>query len=422
MLRIISILAITVFCRSIAPGQVAIHGRVLDKQTQEPIENVHISIPGNNSGTITDTNGKFIIEVRKVPVVLYFSHVGYIIENLLVKNNPYDRLTILLSEENIEIQQVTVVGERIRKISGGDALNVVDYKVYNDRLIVIGNPYKNLKGQRVYLMNLNGDTISSRKVSRSGRRIKFPEIMSPKLVYLIKDCFGEVQFLTRERVWQVYINGDSIFFLYPTKYKNFFKYLFPMSGYLDSTFLYQISDENYNHTYLIRKGCTDPIEVRTVFDPHGSFRYINPGKGFSKYVSAPAFAYNKGFLIFDFFGNEICFFTRDGKITHTIPIAFHQKEFVVAIFLRFFDLDQKNFTQKIFHDTAMGKFYAYYSLRKNGRQSLREIDLSTGKIIKVIEIPDYPNISNISVYNNTLYFLYNSKTPPYYQSLYRMRI
>jgi hypothetical protein len=86
------------------------------------------------------------------------------------------------------------------------------------------------------------------------------------------------------------------------------------------------------------------------------------------------------------------------------------------------DLDNKNFTQQVFFDSKTGKAYAFFRLKSTNMQSLREIDLETGKIERIIEIPDYLNISKIQVYDNTVYFLYDSKVYPFYRLLYRMVI
>jgi len=126
-------------------------------------------------------------------------------------------------------------------------------------------------------------------------------------------------------------------------------------------------------------------------------------------------------LIFDFFANHIQYFDSELKPVKKVPIVF-QNHPVKTLFGQYEDLDNQNFTQQVFYDSKTDKAYAFFRLKSTNLQSLREIDLETGKIERIIEIPDYPNISKIQVYDNTIYFLYDSKIYPFYRLLYRMAI
>ncbi len=140
-----------------------------------------------------------------------------------------------------------------------------------------------------------------------------------------------------------------------------------------------------------------------------------------KKVSAPIVRKDKQLYIFDFFANHIECFDDSLNTVKMIPITF-QNHTVKTLFGEYQDLDNKNFTQQILYDEKSVKAYAFFRLRSNNRHSLREVNLETGNIDRIIEIPDFPNISKIQVYDNVVYFLYDSKTYPFYRLLYRMTI
>lgn len=423
MTRRTILILILIFFTSHVSAQKRISGMVVDGKNGTPLSGVHVISSGEKSGSISDSHGKFSIELKNTPNRLYFSHLGYVIHSIVVNNKSSNKIRVELFPEQYEIAEVKVTGQRVERITNSDTINILDYQILKDRILFFGNPYKNANDTRIYLANLSGDTLSSRKVAKSGRMIKYPEILSPQLTHSFKDCFGHVQYLTRDKVWQVYIRKDSIFILYPSLYEDFLQFLFPIKTQIDSVLCFQVSDKTYNHTYLTILDSGKIQKIKTVYDPHGATRYIQPPhKNFYKYVSAPVFSHNDSFILFDFFDNEMNTFSIDGSLINSVPIKFHLREYREALFFKEVDLDQRNFSQQIYKDDRTGRYYAFYKLRRTGRQSLREIDINTGIIVRTIEIPDFPNVSKISVYNNTVYFIYGSKLQPYYQSLYKMRI
>ncbi len=58
-------------------AQHPVQGRVVDARTQEHLAFVHVLPSGAREGVTTDIDGRFAMEVPKLPVVLRFSYVGY---------------------------------------------------------------------------------------------------------------------------------------------------------------------------------------------------------------------------------------------------------------------------------------------------------------------------------------------------------
>ena len=89
----------------------AITGVVLDNNN-EPIIGANVSIPGTSTGTTTDMDGKFTLEVPD-NATIEISYIGYITQSISVskKNN----FSIILKEDTQALEEVVVVGYTSQK-------------------------------------------------------------------------------------------------------------------------------------------------------------------------------------------------------------------------------------------------------------------------------------------------------------------
>ncbi len=102
-------------------------GTVTTAEAGEPLPGVNVIVKGTTSGTITDTDGKFSIQVPDLNATLRFSFIGY--ENKEVPLNGQNTLDVVLKIETEGIDDVVVIGYGVAKstdISG--AISVVDSK------------------------------------------------------------------------------------------------------------------------------------------------------------------------------------------------------------------------------------------------------------------------------------------------------
>lgn len=108
-------IALVALCFSIAAlAQQQITGTVVDGQG-EPIPGATVLIEGTQSGTATDADGKFNLNVPEKGVLLV-SFIGYVTERVAVAGK--SNLRIVLKEETKEIEEVIVVGYGTPKRSG----------------------------------------------------------------------------------------------------------------------------------------------------------------------------------------------------------------------------------------------------------------------------------------------------------------
>lgn len=95
-------------------AQVKISGTVTDSN-KDPLIGVNIKVAGTKTGTITDVNGKFTIQVPDVKSELTFSYIGYkTVKQLIGKNT---QIYVSLEEDSKIMDEVVVVGYGVQKKS-----------------------------------------------------------------------------------------------------------------------------------------------------------------------------------------------------------------------------------------------------------------------------------------------------------------
>lgn len=86
---------------------------VVTDVNNEPLIGVSIAIQGNSGGTITDFNGRFILDEVAPNATLVFSYIGYITQKVTVGNQQV--LNVQLKEDNQTLEEVIVIGYGVQK-------------------------------------------------------------------------------------------------------------------------------------------------------------------------------------------------------------------------------------------------------------------------------------------------------------------
>jgi TonB-linked SusC/RagA family outer membrane protein len=92
--------------------KISISGAVKDV-TGEVLIGVNIQVKGTSTGTSTDINGEYRIEVPDGDAVLVFSYIGYLSQEIKVGNNR--NITVTLAEDVMLMDEVVVVGYGTQK-------------------------------------------------------------------------------------------------------------------------------------------------------------------------------------------------------------------------------------------------------------------------------------------------------------------
>lgn len=95
-------------------AQKTITGKVVDATGAE-IPGASISVVGVPSGTISDVDGNFSLQIKDNVAVLRVSFIGYVTKEETVKDNSF--LTVVLTEDTQNIDEVVVIGYGTQKSS-----------------------------------------------------------------------------------------------------------------------------------------------------------------------------------------------------------------------------------------------------------------------------------------------------------------
>lgn len=93
-------------------GTITVRGTVIDK-TGEPLIGVSVAVKGTSTGTITDLDGNYSINVANQDVVLAYSYIGYATQEIKVGNQT--SINVTLSEDENVLDEVVVVGYGVQK-------------------------------------------------------------------------------------------------------------------------------------------------------------------------------------------------------------------------------------------------------------------------------------------------------------------
>jgi len=97
------------FCASSMFAQSKIvSGTITDPSIGESLLGVTVLVKGSNTGTVTDIDGRFSLEVPSNESILVFSYIGYLTKEMVVGDQ--NELNITLDQDLIGLEEVVVVG------------------------------------------------------------------------------------------------------------------------------------------------------------------------------------------------------------------------------------------------------------------------------------------------------------------------
>ena len=116
------LLLCTPFVTVVYAQSFTVTGTVADSQGGVP--GVNVKVKGSTTGTITDMDGKFTLNVPSSKSVLVISYIGYTTQEIPVNNQKI--LNINLKEDTKVLDEVVVVGYGVSKM---DVNNLTDIPV-----------------------------------------------------------------------------------------------------------------------------------------------------------------------------------------------------------------------------------------------------------------------------------------------------
>ncbi|MFO7369875.1 MAG: von Willebrand factor type A domain-containing protein, partial [Bacteroidales bacterium] len=111
MKKAILIVCMTLLMVSGASARV-ITGTVAD-ESNNPLPGVNILIKGTQTGTVTDVNGAFSINVPESGATLVFSYIGYKTQEVKIKSS--NTLMVMMEPELVSLEECVVIGYGVQK-------------------------------------------------------------------------------------------------------------------------------------------------------------------------------------------------------------------------------------------------------------------------------------------------------------------
>jgi hypothetical protein len=85
-----------------------VNGSITDSLTHEPLIGATVYLQNESTGTLSDTNGKYSIRVKKGEHILQFSYVGYQIKKIHLSVRDHFTLNVLLTPKVTETSEVII--------------------------------------------------------------------------------------------------------------------------------------------------------------------------------------------------------------------------------------------------------------------------------------------------------------------------
>ncbi|MBO6584556.1 MAG: SusC/RagA family TonB-linked outer membrane protein [Gracilimonas sp.] len=128
--RFLAVLAVTFFCAQVAIAQYTVSGTVTDASTGEALVGVTIFDANTNTGTSTNINGRYSLELPTGETSLRFSSIGYVTQNLDVSGSNGEEVTLDVEMRsdvaNLEELVVTGLASSIKRENLANAITKVD--------------------------------------------------------------------------------------------------------------------------------------------------------------------------------------------------------------------------------------------------------------------------------------------------------
>jgi hypothetical protein len=410
--------------RSLSQEQLVVKGRIQDKTSGIPINDVNIKLKDMPEGTTSSKEGTFSLRVKSLPAILVISHVGYNSKMIEITDQIANEINIQLEKQTQELDEFIVTGNKLETVYKDDVYSVLDYEfLANDILMLV---YKNSFFKELVLLNTLNDTIT---------RLNSTDI---KPMSLYKDCFGTIHVLTRDLVYQLYYNGQQIELLYPTPLKEFEKLVYPCISKLNNQlyfrrylfsnlmveYFYAQEGEGQFHllrniadtikTDLIKSNPYIPILLGSSFYEDLENRFLNAGNYTSseaqkalldeirkaeveeRYlksiiftpVYAPLLKIHDTISILNHPQGQIEFYSRDNRLTKTIQINY---------------FNDPDWVKEMIVDDITSDVYTLFL--NSGVYNIRKVNTWNGKVEQISRIY-YPFAKEIKVRDGFVYYLY----------------
>lgn len=418
------------------------------------VGNVNISIVNTSYGTSTDANGQYALPLydKTKSINLYFSCIGYQDTLVSLTSRQLQRDSINISFKmrplNYALQEVTVTENTSHLAYENKRVWVMDYKVQDDGIyMVAGNSNESV----LLHLGFEQDTISLKPIDS-----KYQE--------LYRDAFGNLHLIGSDSTYQIFCDGEQLHLLYGSKKDIFRQILKPAVAATDSIIVLEMRrsygqevifvaiNRNNGKRFLLQDiggqtvemaqnwaldikrdakideiGLYDTISVRNPeFREEASGDFSNQKEEIRRRlmlrsVYCPLFGIGNTLYLFAFPTNELLVFDITGQLQHQVELDFH-KFFGVGLSKHL--VSNNPWDKNLIFDPVRKMAYAQFK-GVDGIVTLKEVDLSNGKMKREIRLSRHVFPQNIQIYNGVVYYLFLDSTLAAgrdKRSLYKMQL
>jgi hypothetical protein len=429
--KLVFIISLTAIVVGTHAQNIGISGRIIDKEAGTPVAGAHVAAK-TGEVTITDSTGLFRLSVRRLPTTLKITHVSYGTSVYEVTRNTKELVTIRISQKTTDLDEVQISARRLRIITPKDQYSIQDYSISEKAIWFLGFINNQASRQRLFLANLYGDTIASVAVKGAER--------------LFTDVFQNVHLVLRDSVFQLF-HGEKgqIMLLYPVSKELFYRIMQPVELAFNQKLIYTQGTPGSKGTiiYYISQGdpqkyllaiLTDSVnqvseaatrKIDAMMARWGIpelanmwttiYQYNKKGTKFDRIVRQPVpyeiFTSADNLYIINYFKDSLLQYNTDGQFARAFPIDFHKESYATGVKYKSLTCLTDPVTQKV-----------YLLDRQLARWIIKPLEIPAGIAGAAINLPEFPGIDQIRVYDNAIYFLYPDKQHPYYNRLYRYQL
>jgi hypothetical protein len=386
---------------------------------------------------LTNRHGKFYITLPDCnpdnPPTLVVESVfhdlyKYKLSRAEVKRNCGDTLFLKVK---LDFKTLTTfsVSAAPQKVHGTQEYHVSDYEVMGENLLLLVNEKRLEKGSKLVYSNKEGMALSSYTIPDVAKEF-FTDYAGRVFLVCTTNVYAvtirdevialkkvESKYFERQvKPWVDTTDNQAYFTNAVWYYPEFDYYVYNME---DSTYtrLHTVIDkplmELYRAQYKYVDG-RDKIEARKAERETGIDKEIwiaiwsgFPNSIYYNELYAPMFIQNDTAIIFDHYKNKIFRYNKLNEPIDSIDISYHKGP------------DKREWENVLIEDRILGKIYALYE--RNGISYLKELNTSTGEIVKVYALT-YKYPERIKVYDGYVYYLYRPFESVQKKYLYREKL
>ena len=415
------------------------------------VKDVAVYDAKNNIRSVTNRDGIARIATR-MGETLSLSHLSYKTKSFRIEEKSLidtedgrKAMIIVMQRKTNTLQEVTVTENAPHLAYSNKKVWVIDYKVQHDGVyMVAGN------GDESVLMHLGfeQDTISRKPIA-------------PKFQELYRDAFDNLHLISPDSTYQIYCDGKQLHLLYGCKKEVFRQILSPVVAATDSVIVIEnwrnhgqevafiAVNRNNGQRFLLqdiggetaemahfwalddkRQAKMDKLaEEDTAFidiqkETNSDIRNLKENAKMRVLlypVYCPLIGIGNELYLFAFPEDRLVIFDKNGQKDREMGIDFHKK---LGVGLSKHLTSTNPWDKNLVFDPVRKMMYAQFK-GADGIVTLKEVDLSDGKIKREIRLSDHSFPQNIQVYNGEVYYLFLNNTQTAgrdRRSLYKMRL